>query len=309
MIDVKPPEDFTSDALLGVYRDVPEEEYHSHPSLSRSVLAECARYSPIHARHKLEEGSESTSTSVTRGMALHRRVLQPSTYEDTYDVAPDECEATLASGDPCTYSPSYRHNGTWYCGTHAPDSEEDDIEVLSSDVHEDVKGMSEALKQDPDTRSILHNTDGWSELTVLFAHEPTGIPCKARLDYVFEVGSSEVAIVDLKSASSAHPDDFRRKMSRYGYWMQPPFYSMALEMATGVSVSDFLFACVESEKPYATQCYRMHPEEYDQALKRTHDLIHKMEDAIHNEEWDSYYDGVMPIGMKSYEKDRLGINH
>jgi len=301
---------FGPDSAAGIYAGVPEEQYHDHPALSRSVLAEAARMSPLHAYHKWKgDQDETTSDAASLGTALHHRVLLPESFDDVYDVAPEECEATLNSGDPCTYSAKHRHDGTWYCGRHAPDGEPDDIEVLKSDTAADVESMDSALEQDPDAAPLLFDLPGLPELTILWRDEATGLMCKARPDRVVGLPDG-VAIVDLKSTRSAHPDDFRRKMSRYGYWLQPPFYTLALRQAaeSDVAVKDFVFACVESSEPYATQCFRPHPKERQALRTRACELIDMIAECEDAGTWPSYQDGVAQLGIKRYEKERLGIN-
>jgi len=314
-LGLRPATDFAEDAEPGLYRDVPEELYHAHPALSRSVLAEAARMSPMHARYRWrggDEGSPSDATSL--GTALHSRVLEPKLYEETYDVALSQCEATKGDGDRCTYSAKVRHDGDWYCGTHAPSGEDpDNIEVLKADTAGQIEKMAEAIETDPDAAPLLYELPGTSEVTALWQDEATGLMCKARPDRVVGLPDG-VAIVDVKTTRSAHPEDFRRKMARHGYWLQPPFYTLGLkqaaeqsETAGDITVKDFVFACVESSEPYATQCFRPHPKEQQAMRKRMCQLIDQIAKCESNAHWPSYSDGVSRLGLKRYEKERMGI--
>jgi len=305
--DTKNASAFGPDAEAGVYLGVPEQEYHDHPALSRSILAEAAQKSPAHALYEWHSDEEESSDAASLGTALHSRVLEPESFDARYDVAADQCEATKGDGDRCTYSAKQRHDGDWFCGTHAPNDEPDDIEVLKADDYEAVQGMTSALHEGPDTSPLLFGMDGASEVTILFDDPVSGIRCKARPDRVVPLSDGSVTIVDLKSTRSAHPDDFKRKISSYGYWLQPPFYTLALEQA-GVEVRDFVFAVVESSAPYATACYR--PSETIQTVARTRcgELIEKIADAKKIGYAKSYTDGVEEIGMKRYAKRRLGLS-
>jgi len=302
--------DFGPDSDPGVYVGVPEQAYHDHPALSRSVLAEAARMSPMHARHKWKGGGDDVSSdAASLGTALHSRVLTPPLFEERYDVAAEQCEATKGDGDRCSYSAKVRHDGTWYCGTHAPDGEPDDIEVLKADTEDDVESMAEALEADPDAAPLLFELPGLPEVTILWEDEATGLMCKARPDRIVGLPDG-VAIVDLKSTRSAHPEDFRRKMSKYGYWLQPPFYTLGIRQASeaDVNVKDFVFATVESSEPYATQCFRPHPKEQQAVRKRMCQLIDRIAQCESEDRWPSYSDGIDKLGLKRYEKERLGID-
>ena len=306
-----PPHDFGPGTEPGIYAGVPEEAYHAHPALSRSVLAEAARKSPLHAYHRWKgDEDESTSDAASLGTALHSRVLTPGVFKDTYDVAPDTCEDTKADGDPCSYSAKVRHNGTWYCGTHAPDTEPDDIEVLKASTFGDVRSMAGALEQDPDAAPLLFDLPGLSEITLLWEDEATGLMCKARPDRVGALPDyGSLTIVDLKSTRSAHPEDFRRKVARYGYWLQPPFYALGMRQAADISLTirDFVFTCVESSAPYAVQCFRPLPKERGPIRDRMCTLIDQIGECAEEDRWPSYEDGISQLGIKRYEKERLGI--
>jgi len=302
---LKSPDRFGPNAGPGLYADVPEQEYHDHPALSRSILAEAARYSPMHAHHKWQSDEEGSSDAASLGTALHARVLEPSVFESKYDVAADQCEATKGDGDQCSYSAKYRHDGTWYCGTHAPDGEPDDIEVLKADHAEAVSAMAEALEGDPDTSRLLFGLPGHSEVTILFDDPGTGIRCRARIDRIVELHDG-VALVDVKSTRSAHPSDFQRKMGKYGYWLQYPFYTLAAQ-ETGLKVRDFVYACVESEPPYAVQCYRPHPQDKQVMQRRCGELISTVAEAEEGGQYGGYADGIKRLSLKSYQKKRLGI--
>lgn len=305
-------EDFSPDAAPGLYLNVDEQAYFDHEGISRSTLAEQARQSPLHAVYKMQEDQDQSTDSTSLGTALHTRVLEPELFDERYDVAPDECEATLGSGDPCTYSAKYRHGGAWYCGTHAPDSDPDDIEVLKSDHFYSVQGMHERLKADDDARPLLYQLPGLAEATVIFEDDETGLLLKARPDRIVCLPGGRVSLVDLKSTKSAHPSDFRRSYARYGYWLQPAHYRAAVTRACpSVEVVDFVFVCVESSRPYAVQCYRPAANDENGASRRLAGLLNELQDALEGEAGGytpNGQSGIAELSMKRYEKDRLDIS-
>ena len=298
---------FGPDAEDGIYLGVPEAEYHNHPALSRSVLAKAARYSPAHAYYDWKEDDEEYSTDATSlGRAVHSYVLTPGVFEEEYGVTPESCEGTYNSGDPCTASPKNRYDGTWYCGRHNPDQEPDEIEGLSPSKYEKIEGMTGALQRDPDTIMLLFEGSGLTEVTILWTDEVTGLQCKARLDRVVEINGS-LHVVDLKTTRSAHPDDFRRSISKYGYWLQPVFYPHGLRELVDMPVRSFVFACVESDKPFVVQCFQLADETRKAAARRLSSLMSSMQQAVEEGVREGYHDGVAPIDMKRYEKERLEL--
>lgn len=307
------PQAFGPDAGPGLYLGVPSEQYHAHPGVSRSILAEVARQSPIHGLHKMREDDDESSDSMDLGEALHRAVLEPEVYDELYDVAPEECEATKASdGEPCTNAAKERYGGFWTCGVHAPDQEPDEIEVLKKKHAHAVSGMRTALRGDPDAAPLLWELPGLNEATILYRNPETGLTCKARPDRIVLLPDGKVSIVDVKTTKSAHPRDFRRKAARLGYWLQPAHYGSAVEslsnpLVTGqLEVVDFVFTVVESSRPYAVQCYRPSPDDRAAARKRQLSLLRELQQAIEGDPH-AYRSGVATMHLKGYEKERLGI--
>jgi hypothetical protein len=166
--------------------------------------------------------------------------------------------------------------------------------------------MDAALREDPDAAPLLYQLPGLAEATILFEDPDTGILCKARPDRIICLPNEGVALVDLKTTKSAHPQDFRRKYARNGYWLQPAFYSAAVGSLSVASVRDFVFACVESQRPYAVQCYRPSSNDLAGARRRMGGLLDEMEEALDTPR--GYADGVKELSMKRYQKDRLSIS-
>jgi len=301
------PEAFGPGASPGLYLGVPESDYHDHPAISRSILAEAARMSPLHALYSLEssEDEEESSESMDLGTAAHARVLQPRVFEDRYDVAADRCEGIKGDGDQCSNSAKVRHDGSWYCGVHAPSGDPDDIEVLKSSHYHSAEGIAQATEQDPDAAPLLHGLPGLEEATILWEDPETGLRLRARPDRVTCLPDGDVALVDLKTTRSAHPQDFRRKYARNGYWLQPAFYGAAAA-SIGAQPVDFVFVVVESSRPYAVQCYRPDSDDRAGAGRRMDGLLSEMSEALDSGAH-AYSDGIDTLSLRRYQKDRLSI--
>jgi hypothetical protein len=314
-IDYHAAEEFGADAPDGIYRGVPAAEYLNHPALSRSVVAEGARYSAEHARHKWKnsEPVDASSKATELGTALHTRILEPEVFASEYDVAPEVCSSTFKSGDPCTYSAKHRVAGKWYCGRHVPDGPTDDIYTLKASDMEKIEGMESSIRSNEEGSLLLDQQDGLNELVVLWTDEVTGVRCKARLDRLVDVTTTQdrrpnAALVDIKTARSAHPDDFRRSIAQYGYWAQPTFYGMGLDHCSDINVKDFVFIVVESSPPHTVACYRLGAWTQSAARARVNELLDEIADSIESDHWRTYGEGVQPIGMKRYELERLGLD-
>lgn len=292
-LELRPPGEFGPDADDGAYWGVPEEAYHTHPALSRSVVAEMIDRSPLHAQHKWEDSYEEGDPSL--GTIAHDRVLRPDVFEERYDAAPDECEGTTSSGSPCSNSPSFREDGDWYCHHHGDSSNQDDIERLSASHAEAVEGIVEALSGDPYASGLLLEA-GETELTVLWTETfgEHSLRCRARID-ALNVFGPEMDVADLKTCGSAHPDDIGRQLSKTGSWLQPAFYERGLEAISDKTVEHFFFVAVETAAPHAVTPVRVDPAQVQRARQKLSECLRRIASWQSRDRWPGYATRDKPV--------------
>ena len=88
---------------------------------------------------------------------------------------------------------------------------------------------------------------GEAELTLLWPDPDTGIPCKARPDYLPAHGRW---LVDLKTAASANPRSWRDQAYRLGYHARAAWYLDGAAAVLGQAPEEYWFVIVEKEPPY-----------------------------------------------------------
>lgn len=114
-----------------------------------------------------------------------------------------------------------------------------------------VESMADAVKNHDTARHLF--VGGAAEVSAFWVDEQTGVPCKARFDYLPDVQEGRRLIVpDLKSAVSADPSEFSRAAARFGYVMQQDWYSDGLRHLGIAADPAFLFVVVEKEAPHIT---------------------------------------------------------
>lgn len=118
-------------------------------------------------------------------------------------------------------------------------------------------GAAEALKREPKLREIL--SDGEPEVA-LFANDPeTGIPLKAKLDWL-----SQNCILDLKTFSQKRGKSIDESVADAifyeGYYRQAFFYSTLHQLVTGATKPlKFVMAFVESVPPHEVRIKQLRP--------------------------------------------------
>lgn len=326
--ELKPEEenDGTSSLLgqvrTGVFEDVPMEQYHAHPAVSRSMLAEYAECDE-YLRHRLQERTvwepsrdEESSDALSTGRAAHLKLLEPKKAETTFRMAPDRCEAETNSGDRCSNSPKALFEGEdgterFLCGTHARGLDEHpDLDMMTRSRAETVEGICAAARADDQIRQYLQQP-GRAELSVVTTTK-RGLPLRARPDWLTaDPDRGTWTILDLKTCSDAHPKAVERAISRHGLWLQAILYPMVVQQEIGVW-PEFLFAFVEKEPPHATQVYRIGPEDRAGIRHRTRELISEVSEKLWTGHWTGYdvsahTDTVRRVSMKPWDKAKLGI--
>jgi len=88
---------------------------------------------------------------------------------------------------------------------------------------------------------------GEAEVTLTWVDPETGVPCKARPDYLPAHGRW---IVDLKTAASANPRSWLDQAYRLGYHARAAWYLDGAEAVLGQTPEEYWFVIVEKEPPY-----------------------------------------------------------
>ena len=88
---------------------------------------------------------------------------------------------------------------------------------------------------------------GEAEVTLAWHDPETGIPCKARPDYLPAHGQW---LVDLKTAASANPRSWRDQAYRLGYHARAAWYLDGAAAVLRQAPEEYWFVIVEKEAPY-----------------------------------------------------------
>lgn len=263
---------------VGVVYDLPNEIYHSLPSLSKSQLADFMVLPENYYWKHLDPDRPPREETVGQrsGTLLHTLVLEPHTFKDRYAVGPDvsratkawkEWEATLPRG-VCAIKPD-----------------------------EFVAGQKQAerLRAHPEVAEIL--SSGVAEASVFWIDEETGLHCRCRPDWLHDAGHGWIAL-DLKTGP-AGPFEFGGQCFRMSYDMQDAMYSEGIERATGKPVLAFLFGVVETTYPYLASCGALDDESRASGRSRFRRTIRHFAECKARNVWPGY-EGVQTLSLPRY---------
>jgi len=215
----------------GIYDDLPADQYHADPAYSFSAIKQAMR-SPAHLKAWLTAPPEQTP-AMRLGTLTHLAVLQPDLFASTTAVAPIVDRRTK-EGKSIWEQFQAQNTGK---------------EIITNDEREQLTAMRDSVRIHPAASALLG--EGTAEVSVFNQCAETGLPLKARMDWV-----RENAIVDLKTTEDASPAGFAKSVSNYRYDLQAAHYRRMLKLQGRGDLPFYLIA-VEKEAPFAVAVYRL----------------------------------------------------
>jgi hypothetical protein len=206
-------------------------DYHSHAAISKSGL-DLIHRSPAHyIECKLHPPEPSPSMII--GQAAHDSILQPELFHDNFAITPDLDRRTKAGKEAFELFCLQSHGKT----------------VLTREQAEIVSSVTQSVYAHPSASKLL--SDGHPELSYFWTDEKTGVPCRARPDFLRE----HHIIVDVKTTQDASLTAFMKSVANYRYHVQAAFYLDGVTAVTGEHYDTFVMIAVETKAPYAVACY------------------------------------------------------
>jgi len=144
---------------------------------------------------------------------------------------------------------------------------------------------------------VIDDTSGKAEQSYWWTHSGTGLPCKARCDYVVDD-----MVIDLKTTGEggANPDKFTRTIVNFHYHLQAAHYLQA----TGAK--RFIFIAVEKVFPYSVGIYQLSPNFIEKGYELQKQTLHQILEASKTKFWRGYTnaspDGIQTLTPPSWLK-------
>ncbi len=163
-------------------------------------------------------------------------------------------------------------------------------ETFTTSEMDTFMGIYNALSKNEFAKKyVIDDTSGKAEQSYWWTHSETGLPCKARCDYV--VGDM---VIDLKTTgeSGANPDKFTRTVVAFNYHLQAAHYLQA----TGAE--RFIFIVVEKVHPYSVGVYELSPNFIKKGYELQKEMLQKILEATKTKFWQGYTNAC-PEGIQT----------
>jgi len=237
--------------LSGIVLDLPEHQYHAHPSLSstgaRKLLDSPARF------HYAQTHPQAHKKAFDLGTVTHSKVLGTGSG---VDVIPADL---LASNGAASTKAAKDFIADTYAKGLVP---------IKQSEFDEAMGMAEAVLAHPTARALFEQ-EGDAEASVFATDPDSGVALRARFDFLPNFMQNDPWTVDLKTTGkSAAPDEFAKTVANFEYHVQQEFYLHAYGIATGDFTARMKFVVVETAAPHLVGVYELAPEFAELALAR-----------------------------------------
>ena len=261
-----------------VVRGLSNAEYHAHPALSKSQLADfmvCpANYFGLHLAPDRPARKETGGQRA--GTLLHTLVLEPDTFAERYAIGPDVSRATKEWKTFAAALPA-------------------DVTALKPDEYDEGLKQADSLRRHSDIADLL--SSGEAETSIFWTDPITGLPCRCRPDWLHETPEGWI-VLDLKTGQP-DPWEFARQCARLTYHVQAAMYSEGVAMATGKPVLAFLFGVVSTAAPFLSSCVMLDDDSMEAGQKAFRDSLNRFAKRKERNEWPGYV-GVQVARLPAY---------
>jgi hypothetical protein len=262
----------------GVYRGVPFDEYFAWPNVSKHQLDSLAR-SPAHYRAALEQPRKRIPHMIF-GAAVHAAVLEPDKFPERYTQAPEIDKRTKLGREA--------HEAAAAGGR----------ELLKIEELVAMNEMVNAISSHPYASILLNRDDGEAEVSIAWVDEETGVPCRARPDFL---NHAHNVVVDLKTAQDASMGVFARACANYTYHLQAAFYLDGMA-AVKKPHDKFIFVDAEPEPPWAVACYELGAEDVRIGRVRYRHALAVYQQCLASNTWPSYPEEIRTLELPTWAR-------
>lgn len=278
----------------GVY-EVPFAEYHGKeicdgPSISSSGLrsiTKCPLKYWYNSNLNPDRPKESDAPHFAVGKAAHDLVLDGVGWPDRYHVLPAgfSMAATKKFAKEIAEKEAAEAAGKT---------------ILRAQDYDVVIGMAAAIKQHPIHKALGR---GKAEQTICWKDEETGVWLRCRPDFLPD---DNRFVPDYKTTASAHPDDFSRDVTNFGYHQQAALYLDGIAAVFGQNEArQFYFIAQEKEAPYVVQPFALDFDAVEWGRRLNRKAIRTFAECLKSNVWPAYSGDFITVGLPRWQTERL----
>jgi hypothetical protein len=261
-----------------IIRDLPAEEYHSLPAISKHGLDTFHR-SPALFQY-LRDNPSDPSPAMRWGTLVHLAVLEPKRYWTDVAVAPEINRRTKEG----------KIQWEEFCARN------DGKLIIEQNEKEILESMVTAIFAHPAAIRALPVDSATIEASIFWRDDLTGVDCRCRPDLIHPRN----VIVDLKTCEDASPSGLSRSAAKFRYHVQSAMYLDAYEAATGSRAVGFSFVAVEKTPPYQVAVYAASSEFVAAGRREYQSDLARYAECLATNQWPGYGDEVLTLDLPKW---------
>jgi exodeoxyribonuclease VIII len=275
------------------------DEYHAMPEVSKSQL-DTLDLSPaiFYARHRDPNRPPAPQRAgQLEGNLAHCAILEPEEFEKRYAVMPEGAPRRPTEAQWNAKKPSEDSLAamTWW---RALNEQTGGKTIVTHDQYEAAVRQAVSVRALPEIGEAL--ASGKAEVSAFWTDEETGVECRCRPDFVHPVRDDAVLLLDVKTFSSAAPNEFRRQVARKRYDVQAALYSDGYSKASGLEVLGFIFLAAETEYPFAANAFMLDEESLEAGRQKYRKNLRTYAECERTNTWPGYSTGIDVIRLPQW---------
>ena len=266
----------------GIYSGIDERTYHGdRGSLSSSGARTLLNETPAEFIAKVNE-PPNPKPQYDFGHGAHKMVLGEGSKLVRVDA-----------DDWRTKEAQERRKKAWAAG-HVP--------LLKKDI-DIAQRMAGKVFENRTAARLLER--GQAELSGYWHDDATGVRLRFRPDFLPEIGGGRQIIVDYKTAVSADPRHFERKLIDFGYHQQAAWYIDGLRETTGCEDAAFLFIVQQKTAPFLVSLCQLQPEAIELGRRQNRLAIDLYARCTADNSWPGYGDDIYQCGLPAWAAKQI----
>lgn len=300
----------------GIYR-MSMAHYHSQeccpdPSISSSGLRTIWLQSPFHYwstsalnPDRLPEKDESPALALGKG--AHALMLGEDRFDEMFCYLPADAPSRPTKAQIA----AFERTGGWSDAAKPGalfwerfDAENVGKTILTQDMVEKIRRMSESLKSNP--AAVVALSAPMTEVSLIWQDEPTGVWLKSRVDVM---PTEQFDYVDLKTFAPQTKDIKRaihRSITDYAYDMQMGLGQEGARVLTGLMPNEAALVMLQSTEPYTCSVVRIDEDTLYWARCRNRAAINTFAECLKTGEWPQPVPGIMEYTLPPSLQHRFG---
>lgn len=161
-----------------------------------------------------------------------------------------------------------------------------------------AKAMAAKVHNDPVAGQFFAN-GGEAEKSLYWRDPETGVRLRGRTDWLTWI-DGRLTCVDVKTSTTANPEELERKFWSLGYFMQFAWYRKLLIELKLADDPDFVFVVVEKEEPYAVSVVDYDLEALEEGQRLNRQAINTYTECRAANHWPEYTDQRVTLSLPRY---------